>query len=68
VERFAKATDEKFAGLAQRNRQSIDGLPALDPDHPLPRPASSAEREAACTLGAERERSFTLGPRTRSRA
>lgn len=33
----ATATDEKFARLAARNRHSIDGLPALDPDHPLPR-------------------------------
>jgi hypothetical protein len=33
----ATATDEKFASLAERNRHSIDGLPALDPDHPLPR-------------------------------
>jgi hypothetical protein len=32
----AKATDEKFADLAGRNRHSIDGLPALDADHPLP--------------------------------
>jgi len=33
----AKADDEKFAALAERNRESIDGLPALDADHPLPR-------------------------------
>lgn len=33
----AEATDEKFASLVERNRKSIDGLPALDPDHPLPR-------------------------------
>lgn len=32
----AKATDAKFASLLDRNRHSIDGLPALDPDHPLP--------------------------------
>jgi len=32
-----QASDEKFAGLVQRNRCSIDGLPALDADHPLPR-------------------------------
>ena len=32
-----KATDEKFARLVDRNRRSIDGLPALDADHPLPR-------------------------------
>lgn len=32
----AQATDEKFASLAERNRRSIDGLAALDPDHPLP--------------------------------
>ncbi len=32
----AKASDEGFARLADRNRHSIDGLPALDPDHPLP--------------------------------
>ncbi len=31
------ASDDKFASLADRNRRSIDGLPALDPDHPLPR-------------------------------
>jgi hypothetical protein len=33
----AKATEEKFASTVARNRHSIDGLPALDPDHPLPR-------------------------------
>ena len=32
----AKATEEKFAGLVERNRHSIDGLPALEPDHPVP--------------------------------
>ena len=32
----AGATEEKFASLAERNRRSIDGLPALHPDHPLP--------------------------------
>ncbi len=32
-----KATDDKFARLADRNQRSIDGLPALDSDHPLPR-------------------------------
>ncbi|MBW0019576.1 MAG: pyridoxamine 5'-phosphate oxidase family protein [Mycobacterium sp.] len=33
----AKAPAEKYAQLiAERNRRSIDGLPALDPDHPLP--------------------------------
>ncbi|WP_407688355.1 pyridoxamine 5'-phosphate oxidase family protein [Mycobacterium sp. HUMS_1102779] len=32
----AKATDEKFSSLLGRNRRSIDGLPALDADHPLP--------------------------------
>jgi hypothetical protein len=31
-----KASDEKFAHLVDRNQQSIDGLPALDSDHPLP--------------------------------
>lgn len=30
------ATDEKFAHIIDRNRHSIDGLPALEPDHPLP--------------------------------
>ncbi|OBK43920.1 pyridoxamine 5'-phosphate oxidase family protein [Mycobacterium sp. 1081908.1] len=34
----AQASDEKFAHLVGRNRRSIDGLPALDADHPLPRP------------------------------
>jgi hypothetical protein len=38
---LTKASDEKFASLADRNRHSIDGLPALDADHPLP---SSVER------------------------
>lgn len=33
----SKASDDRFAGLAERNRHSIDGLPALDADHPLPR-------------------------------
>ena len=32
----ANATDEKLASLAERNQHSIDGLPALEPDHPLP--------------------------------
>lgn len=32
----ARATEEKFAGLAERNQRSIDGLPALAPDHPVP--------------------------------
>ena len=36
-----KASDDSFARLADRNRQSIDGLPALEPDHPLP---STSER------------------------
>jgi predicted pyridoxine 5'-phosphate oxidase superfamily flavin-nucleotide-binding protein len=40
----AKAIDEKWAGAVERNRRSIDGLPALDPDHPVP---SAAERPAA---------------------
>ena len=40
----AKATDEKWAGAVERNRRSIDGLPALDPDHPVP---SAAERSVA---------------------
>jgi hypothetical protein len=34
---LTKASDEKFASLADRNRHSIDGLPALDADHPLRR-------------------------------
>lgn len=33
----AKATDEGYAGLVKRNQRSIDGLPALDADHPAPR-------------------------------
>jgi hypothetical protein len=32
----AKGTDEKWAGAVERNLESIDGLPALDPDHPPP--------------------------------
>jgi hypothetical protein len=40
----AKATDAKWAGAVERNRRSIDGLPALDPDHPVP---SAVERSAA---------------------
>ena len=32
----AKATEEKWAGSVARNQHSIDGLPALDADHPLP--------------------------------
>ncbi|MGB8386301.1 hypothetical protein [Mycobacterium sp.] len=32
-----KASDDDFARLADRNRRSIDGLPAPDSDHPLPR-------------------------------
>jgi Pyridoxamine 5'-phosphate oxidase len=33
----AGATEEKYTSLVERNQRSIDGLPALDPDHPLPR-------------------------------
>lgn len=33
----AKATDDKLAALAERNQRSIDGLPALDADHPVTR-------------------------------
>jgi hypothetical protein len=36
ADHFTKASDEKFADLVGRNQQSIDGLPALNPDHPLP--------------------------------
>jgi hypothetical protein len=32
-----KASDDAYVRLADRNRHSIDGLPALDADHPLPR-------------------------------
>lgn len=32
-----KATDEQYARRVNRNRRSIDGLPALDADHPAPR-------------------------------
>jgi hypothetical protein len=32
-----KATDDKYASLLKRNQHSIDGLPALDADHPMPR-------------------------------
>jgi len=33
----SKQPDEKYAQqIGRRNRHSIDGLPALDPDHPLP--------------------------------
>ncbi|OMC16704.1 pyridoxamine 5'-phosphate oxidase family protein [Mycobacterium colombiense] len=32
-----KATDDQYGRLVDRNRRSIDGLPALDADHPLPR-------------------------------
>ncbi len=32
-----KASDEAYVRLSQRNRRSIDGLPALDADHPVPR-------------------------------
>jgi hypothetical protein len=33
----SKQPDEKYARqIVGRNRHSIDGLPALDPDHPLP--------------------------------
>ncbi|MEE6177486.1 pyridoxamine 5'-phosphate oxidase family protein [Mycobacterium sp. 050134] len=35
-----KATDEKFVRAVERNRRSIDGLPALDADHPPPRQPS----------------------------
>jgi hypothetical protein len=34
---LSKATDEKLASLVDRNRYSVDGLPGLDGDHPLPR-------------------------------
>ncbi|MCA2244169.1 pyridoxamine 5'-phosphate oxidase family protein [Mycobacterium sp. WUMAC-067] len=32
-----KAPGEAYERLIHRNRRSIDGLPALDPDHPAPR-------------------------------
>ncbi|MEB4210462.1 pyridoxamine 5'-phosphate oxidase family protein [Mycobacterium sp. 94-17] len=32
-----KATDDQYGRLLDRNQRSIDGLPALDPDHPAPR-------------------------------
>lgn len=32
----AKAPTEKYVRAVQRNQHSIDGLPGLDPDHPLP--------------------------------
>lgn len=32
-----KASDKAYVHLRSRNRQSIDGLPALDADHPIPR-------------------------------
>ncbi|WP_297773451.1 pyridoxamine 5'-phosphate oxidase family protein [Mycobacterium sp.] len=32
-----QATDAAYARLISRNRRSIDGLPALDSDHPAPR-------------------------------
>jgi len=34
----AKAPEEAYLRLRGRNQHSIDGLPALDPDHPLPPP------------------------------
>jgi pyridoxamine 5'-phosphate oxidase-like protein len=40
----AKSTDERWTGAVARNLHSIDGLPALDPDHPAP---SAAERSGA---------------------
>lgn len=36
-----KAPEDSYVRIIERNRHSIDGLPALDPDHPLP---PSAER------------------------
>lgn len=33
----AKANDDKRAGMVERNQRSIDGLPALDADHPAAR-------------------------------
>lgn len=33
----AKASDDAFTRLVERNRRSIDGLPALEADHPAPR-------------------------------
>jgi hypothetical protein len=32
-----KASADRFASLADRNRHGVDGLPALGADHPLPR-------------------------------
>ncbi|MCV7196730.1 pyridoxamine 5'-phosphate oxidase family protein [Mycobacterium angelicum] len=32
----AKQPDEAFTRLTKRNQHSIDGLPGLEPDHPLP--------------------------------
>ena len=34
--KHTEATDDTYVRLIERNRQSIDGLPALEPDHPLP--------------------------------
>jgi Pyridoxamine 5'-phosphate oxidase len=33
----SKASDDKFARMVDRNQRSIDGLPALDCDHPVPK-------------------------------
>jgi len=35
-EHHLRATVDKFARTLERDRRSIDGLPALDADHPLP--------------------------------
>ncbi|WP_408633054.1 pyridoxamine 5'-phosphate oxidase family protein [Mycobacterium ostraviense] len=32
----AKATEEAYVRLVERNQHSIDGLPGLEPDHPMP--------------------------------
>lgn len=32
----AKAPPEAYVSARERNQRSIDGLPGLDPDHPLP--------------------------------
>jgi hypothetical protein len=40
----AKASDDSYVRAVERNQHSIDGLPALDADHPLP---SNIERAAA---------------------
>jgi Pyridoxamine 5'-phosphate oxidase len=45
-DQHARRSPEEWGPRVQRNAASIDGLPALEPDHPAPRPAVSGRAGA----------------------